>query len=128
MDTSSTKMLLDFVLQTLIIVITPIAIMLAHKLTREFAKRTGVTVAEQQALQLDDAIMKGIAFAHEQGRKALKLNLPAVASIDKRATAIDFVVRTLKEQKMPEKTREYIGGLIEARLNLDRSFTETGKS
>jgi hypothetical protein len=128
MDTSSTKMLLDFVLQTLVIIITPIAIMLAHKLTREFAKRTGVTVAEQQALLLDDAIMKGIAFAHEQGRKALKLNLPAVASIDKRATAIDFVVRTLKEQKMPEKTREYIGGLVEARLNLDRGFTETGKS
>lgn len=128
MDTSSTKMVLDFVLQTLVIIITPIAVMLAHKLTREFAKRTGVTLAEQQATMMDDAIMKGIAYAHEQGRKALKLNLPAVTSADKRATAIDFVVRTLKEQKMPEKSRDYIGGLVEARLHLDRGFTELDKS
>lgn len=127
MDTTSTKMILDFVMQMLVIIITPIAILLAHKLTKEFSKRTGVTLAEQQATQIDDAIMKGIAFAHEQSRKALKLSLSPVTSSDKRATAIDFVVRTLKEQKIPEKSRDYIGGLVEARLNLDRGFTETGK-
>lgn len=127
MDTESTKMLLDFVLQTLIIIVTPVAIMVAHKLTKEFSKRTGVALAEQQAHMIDDAIMKGISYAHEQSRKALKLNLPVVPGVDKRATAIDFVVRTLKEQRVPEKSREYIGGLVEARLNLDRAFTETDK-
>jgi hypothetical protein len=127
MDTASTKMIIDFILQTLVIIVTPVAILLAHKLTREFSKRTGVTVAEQQATALDDAIMKGIAFAHEQSRKAFKLNLPAVTSTDKRIAAVDFVMRTLKEQKLPEKSRDYISGLVEARLNLDRGFTETGK-
>jgi hypothetical protein len=127
MDTSAAKMILDFALQTLVIIITPLAIMIAHKLTHEFAKRTGVSLAEQQATLLDDAIMKGIAYAHEQSYKALKLNLPAVTSADKRATAVDFVLRTLKEHKMPEKSRDYIGSLVEARLNLDRVFTETGK-
>jgi hypothetical protein len=127
MDTASTKMIIDFILQTLVIIVTPVAILLAHKLTREFSKRTGVTVAEQQSTMLDDAVMKGIAFAHEQSRKALKLNLPAVTSTDKRVAAVDFVMRTLKEQKMPEKSRDYISNLVEARLNLDRGFPETGK-
>lgn len=127
MDTASTKIILDFALQTLILIATPVAIILAHKLTREFAKRTGVTLAEQQTTLIDDAVMKGIAFAHEQSRKALKLNVAPVSSSDKRSAAIDFAVRVLKEYKVPEKSREYIGGLVEARLNLDRGFTETGK-
>ena len=128
MDTSSTKAILDFILQLLVIVISPIGIMLAHKLTKEFSKRTGVALAEQQASTVDDAIMKGIAYAHEQSRKALKLNLPVVPGVDKRATAIDFVVRTLYEQKIPEKSRDYIGGLVEARLNLDRPYLESDKT
>jgi hypothetical protein len=101
--------------------------MLAHKGIREFTRRTGIALAEQQATLLDDAIMKGIAYAHEQSRKALKLHLPTVTGADKRAIAVDFVVRMLREQKVPEKTRDYIGNLVEARLNLDRGFTPAGK-
>ena len=127
MDVSSTKVVLDFILQMLVIVITPIGVMLAHRATREFAKRTGIVLAEQQTVVIDDAVMKGIAYAHEQSRKALKLNLPVVPGVDKRATAIDFVVRTLHEQKIPEKSRDYIGGLVEARLNIDRPYSGSDK-
>jgi hypothetical protein len=127
MDTTSTKMILDFILQTLVIIITPIAIMLAHKFTREFAKRTGVTVTEQHTTLLDDAIMKGIAYAQEQSRKALKLKQPPITSADKHAIAVDFVIRTLRENKIAEKSRDYIGVLVDARLNLDRVYTGKDK-
>ena len=127
MDSASTKAVLDFILQTLTIIVTPVLIMLAHKLTQEFAKRTGIALAEQQATLLDDAVMKGVAYAHEQSRKALKLNLPPIPGEDKRAMAVDFVVRNLQEQKTPEKARDHIANLIEARLHIDRPFTDSEK-
>lgn len=127
MNYAQAKPFLDFVLEMLVIVVTPLAIMLAHKLTKEFSRRTGVTVAERQATVIDDAVMKGIAYAHEQSRKALKLNAKKLTGDDKYATAVDFVVRMLREQRVPARTRDYIGTLVEARLNADRHFLESDK-
>jgi len=121
-ESSAGKETLGFLLQTLVLILTPVVLLLVKKLVTAIEKKTGLDVSTRQIELLNQAITDGIALAQEQAHKRLKLDEPPLTSDGKLDIAVKFVVEALRQSNGPQIARDYIIKLIEARLNMSRAL------
>lgn len=113
------QVLLSRVLEIAVVVLTPTLIVLGRALAASMAKKSGIELAERQYALIDELVNKGVSFAHEQGRKALKAD-KAMAPEDKAAAAVDFVDKGINQLGLPSAGKDLLLQLVEARLNQRR--------
>ena len=117
--------ILAHLLEIVVVIATPIIIVLVRKLIQVIEKKANVDVAERHEALLDEWITKGIAFGHEQGRKALKEGKDPVSGDEKKNAAVDFVAEGLKNTGLTEMGAEALAKLIESKLNVERAPEDT---
>jgi len=115
--------LLANVIQIAVVILTPTAILLAHKLVSVVAKKTGVEVSERHNALVDEWVNKGIHYAEEQGRKALKADKP-LSNDDKKAAAAKFAMDGLNSLGLPNAGRDALEALAESKLHMQRAEKE----
>jgi hypothetical protein len=69
---------------------------------------------------LESSMTKGVAWAEEQGRKALKNGSP-IKGDTKLELALEFVLRELQDRGYPELAREKLTRYLEAKLAAERA-------
>lgn len=113
--------LLDFLLQ----LISPIAIAALTTLAAIAVRKWGhkLDTDKQEALVrlTDGMITSGVAFAEEQGRKALRADNTKTDGAAKLETATDFVAQQLSTSGLPRIAEDELVKLIEARLARERA-------
>lgn len=113
------QLALTHLIEIAITVITPSLIIIARTYAKVLAERNGIELAERQYTLLDDLVNKGVSYAHEQGRKALKADKP-LSSTEKHAAAVEFVNSGLKHLGLVDASKDLLAQLVEAKLNLRR--------
>lgn len=68
----------------------------------------------------DNLIMAGVAFAEEQGRKALNAGQQKSKGAEKMELATRFIQRQLLESGLPTMTEQGLRELIESKLSQER--------
>lgn len=121
LSTTSGKALMEYVLQATVLIVTPIALLLANRAVRLIEKKTGLTASQQQIVLIDNAVYKGIAYAEELGRKQLKKSSVPLNGDEKRELALDFALDFLHRNNASEYTRDYLIKLVEAQVNIHRA-------
>lgn len=113
--------LLDFLLQ----LVTPIAIAvlttLAGIAVRKWGKKLDADKQEALIRLTDGLITSGIAFAEEQGRKALRADKVKTESAQKLSLATEYIQNQLDQSGLPNIAAEELQKLIESRLQQERA-------
>ena len=114
-------------LELVVLFATPVVLLLARKALILLETKLDVTIDDKYSSQVEHWITLGIAYAHEQGRKALKAGEPPLSSDAKKIAAVEFVVEALDRSGLPEVGRDSLAKYVEACLNLDRAYSDTEK-
>lgn len=114
------KAVMDYVMQAVVLIVTPIVLLLAKRAIQIVEQKTGLTATQQQLALVDDAVYKGVAYAEEQGRKALKVDEPAVESNMKRQIAAEFALDMIKNHNAADISRDYLLKMVEAHVSMSR--------
>jgi len=113
--------LLDFLLQ----LVTPIAIAVLTTLAGIAVRKWGHKLDHEKQESLvrltDSLITSGVAFAEEQGRKALRVDKVKTEGVDKLVIATDFVAQQLSSSGLPRIVEYELVKLIEAKLQTERA-------
>lgn len=113
--------LLDFLLQ----LVAPLSIAVLTTLASVAVRRWGRKLDQdkQEALirLTDGLVVSGVAFAEEQGRKALKAGGVKTEGAQKMSMATEFVSRQLAASGLPDIARDELTQLIESRLAQERA-------
>lgn len=120
LKTTTGHAVMEYVMQTIVLIVTPILLLLAKRVVQIVEQKTGLTATAQQIQLIDDAVYRGVAYAEEQGRKALKLNEDLPPGELKRQMAVEFALDMVKNHKAAELSRDYLMKLVEAQVNLQR--------
>lgn len=121
LSTTSGKALMEYILQATVLIVTPIALLLANRAVKLIEKKTGLTASQQQLALIDNAVYKGIAYAEELGRNQLKNSKVSLKSEEKRELAIDFALDFLHRNNARDYTRDFLVKLVEAHVNIHRA-------
>jgi hypothetical protein len=113
------QVLLTHLIEIAAVVLTPALIVVSRAFAASLAKKANIELAERQFALLDDLVNKGVSFAHEQGRKALKSN-GTISAEDKKAAAVNFVAQGINHLGLPGAGQELLTQFVEAKLNLRR--------
>jgi hypothetical protein len=112
-------------LEIVVVIATPLILVLVSKLVKVIEAKANIDVAERHEVMLDEWITKGIAFGHEQGRKALKEGKDPVSGDEKKNAAVDFIAEGLKNTGLAEMGAEALAKLVESKLNVERTPEDT---
>lgn len=112
--------LAEHVIEILVTILTPIIIVLINKAIKIFEQKTKIDVAERHEALIEMCVSSGIAFAHEQGRKALKSGAVPVKGDEKKIMALETASNKLKTLGVVEQDAEVLAQFIDARLNQER--------
>lgn len=115
------------IVELVVLVATPIIAVLVRKLVRVLEDKTSIDVAERQEALIDSLVNKGIAYAHEQARKALKDGEEPLDGDTKKNAAVDFVADILENTGVVTIGADALSKLVEAKLNIDRAPEDTEK-
>jgi hypothetical protein len=113
--------LLDFLVQLSAPFVTAILGVLGTWLVRKLTKKWDVEKQDAMVNLTNNLIASGVAFAEEQGRKALRSGKPRTKGADKLGMATDYIQRQLDSSGLPGIAEEELVKLIEARLQQERS-------
>lgn len=120
LKTTTGQAVMDYVFQTVVIIVTPIVLLLAKRVVQIVEQKTGLAASAHQLALVDDAVYKGVAYAEEQGRKAFKVNDPIPDGNMKRQMATEFALDMVKNHNAAEISRDYLLKMVEAHVNLAR--------
>jgi len=112
--------LAEHTLTILVTLLTPVLLVLVNKAIKVFESKTKIDVADRYEALIDECVRSGIAFAHEQSRKALKADQPPVPSDEKRIMAVELAVSKLETLGVIEQDAEVLAQLVDAKLNQER--------
>lgn len=112
--------LIDQITNTLAALLVIVVGFYGRKAILAFERKAKVDVPDPWEAQILAWIDKGIAYAEEQGRKALKRGLVGRALPAKLDTAATFVMDMADDAKLAEKGRVWLEKMIEARLVTQR--------
>ena len=104
---------------------TPLLLILARKLIQIIEAKTNVQVAEHYEVMVNEWVGRGIAYAHEQSRKALKADSKPLSGDEKKVAAVDFIAEGLRNTGVVSMGSDALAKLVESKLNMARSATET---
>jgi hypothetical protein len=113
--------LLDFLVQLSAPIVTMILGVLGTWVVRKLGRKWDAEKQEAVIRLTDNMIAAGVAFAEEQGRKALRVDKVKTESADKMQRAVDFVRQQLDASGLPSIGEEELKKLIEARLQQERT-------
>lgn len=119
--------IVEHVLELVVLVATPLVLLLVRKLVRVLEDKTKINVAERHESMIDDWVSKGIAYAHEQGRKALKSGRKPPSGEKKKIEAVEFISEALKNTGVVSLGSDALAKLVEAKLNLEREPDDAEK-
>jgi hypothetical protein len=122
MDANWIIILDKVVIPVILAIVAPILVVLAKKALDVFQEKTGLEVSKEHRSLLEDLVGKGIAFAEEQARKALKSGDAAPDGSSKLELAIDFISTNAEAMGLDTKADD-LAKLIEAKLFEDRPET-----
>jgi hypothetical protein len=112
-------------LEIVVVIATPLVLILVRKLIQVIEKKTDIDVAEKHEKMIDEWITKGIAYGHEQGRKALKEGKDPVTGDEKKNAAVDFIAAGLDNTGLVTMGRDALAKLVESKLNVERVAEDT---
>lgn len=111
-------------LSTLIDIVAPVLMVLAGwiawKLTKIFEAKTGYDVPANLEARLDAWAAQGVAYAEEQGRKALKANQDKLEMGAKKELALGYILDMAKTAGVPDLARDKLEKLVEAKVAMSR--------
>lgn len=110
--------------EIVVVFATPLLLLLARKLIQIIEAKTSIQVAEHYELMVDEWVGKGIAYAHEQSRKALKAGTKPLASDEKKVAAVDFIAEGLRNTGVVALGSDALARLVESKLSMARNATE----
>jgi len=113
--------LLDFLVQLSAPLVTMILGVLGTWVVRKLGRKWDAEKQEAVIRLTDNMIAAGVAFAEEQGRKALRKDNVKTEGADKMQSAVDFVRQQLDASGLPNIAEEELKKLIEARLQQERA-------
>jgi hypothetical protein len=119
MDSTWIVIIDQIVIPVIVAVVAPILIVLAKKALDVFQEKTGIQVAEAQRKMLEGLIDKGIAYAEEQARKAVKKGGDELDGESKLELAVDFISTNAAALGLDAKADD-LAKLIESKLYADR--------
>lgn len=120
LKTTTGQAIMDYVLQAVVLIVTPVVLLLAKRVVQIVEQKTGLAASAHQLALVDDAVYKGVAYAEEQGRKAFKVNEPIPDGNMKRQMATEFALDMVKNHNAAEISRDYLLKMVEAHVNLAR--------
>lgn len=112
--------ILEHVLELVVLIATPLVLLLAKKLIQVFEDKTGIDIAESQSYLVEKWVSQGIAYAEEQGSKALKAGAPPATGEEKKIMAVEFVAELMEKTGLDVLSRDALAKKVEALLHLDR--------
>lgn len=115
------------IVELVVLIATPIIAVLIRKLVRVLEDKTSIDIAERQEALIDGLVNKGIAYAHEQARKALKEGQDPMDGDTKKNAAVDFVAEALTNTGAASLGADALAKLVEAKLNIERAPEDTEK-
>jgi hypothetical protein len=113
--------LLDFLVELSAPLVTAILGVLGTWVIRKIGKKWDAEKVETLLRLKDGLVTSGVAFAEEQGRKALKNGEERTASADKLAAATEYVQAQLEQSGVGRMAESELVKLIEARLHIERT-------
>lgn len=120
-ETTQGHAVMAYVIEAVVLIATPILLILVKRIVQVIEERTGLSASAQQLELVDSAVYKGIAYAEEQARKALKTDAVAIKGDEKLEMAVDFALKMLKNHDIADMGRDYLTKTVEAHLNLIRT-------
>lgn len=112
-------------LEIVVVIATPLILLLVRKLIQVIEDKAKINIAIQHKQMVDEWITKGIAYGHEQGRKALKEGKDPVSGDEKKNAAVDFIASGLDNTGLVTIGRDALAKLVESKLNLERHPEDT---
>jgi hypothetical protein len=109
-------MLID-ILSAVLLILVPYFV---HRLLAYFEKKTGLELSANMKEKIDALLDKGIAFAEEQGHKALKKREKKLEMSDKLELGAGYVLDLADAADAKDWTMEKVKKMLEARLNETR--------
>ncbi|MEW6587265.1 MAG: hypothetical protein AB1442_16860 [Nitrospirota bacterium] len=113
------KTIIEHVLPIVISIVTPVLVYLLLRGIRYLEAKLVVDVSEGTEVALKEVLLRAIAFAEEQGMKAIKSG-GKMESAKKLDAALEFAVGEIKRMGLAEMTAGELTRLIEAMLNRQR--------
>lgn len=113
--------LLDFLLQLVAPIAVAVLTALAGVAVRKWGKKLDQDKQEVLVRLTDNLVTAGVAFAEEQGRKALNAGHPRSKGAEKMELATRFVQRQLMESGLPLMAEQGLRERIESRLAQERA-------
>lgn len=124
LKTTTGQAIMDYILQAVVLIATPILLLLAKRIVQIVEQKTDLAASAQQLALVDDAVYKGVAYAEEQGRKAFKVREPIPDGNMKRQMATEFALDMVKNNNAAEISRDYLLKMVEAHVNLARDSVD----
>ena len=97
-----------------------------HRLLSYFEKKTGLELSPYMQDKIDGLLDKGIAYAEEQGRKAIKKKEKALTMSEKLEHGANYVLDLADAVDAKGWTTEQVKKMLEGRLNQTRDEVEAG--
>ena len=119
------QIIVEHVLEIVVVIATPLVLLLVQKLIKVIEDKAGITVAQVHEQMIDEWVTKGIAYGHEQGRKALKAGKDPVTGDEKKNAAVDFIAAGLDNTGLVTMGRDALAKLVESKLNIERLPEDT---
>jgi len=113
--------LLDALLQLVAPIVIGVLGTLASIAIRKWGKKLDVDTQDRFIGLTQNLISSGVAFAEEQGRKALKVGEAQTDGARKLQHAVDYIQEQLEESRLPQMGTEKLERLIESRLHAERA-------
>jgi len=110
----------EHALTFLVTLLTPIFLVFVNKGIKLFEQKTKIDIAERHEALINMCISSGIAYAHEQGRKALKADAEPAKGEEKKIMAMETAMAKLQSLGVLEQDADALARLIDARLNQER--------
>ncbi|HUV14318.1 MAG TPA: hypothetical protein VMY18_11800 [Acidobacteriota bacterium] len=107
---------LENLIPTMFLIITPVAVMLVNRMLQKLAKRWHMEGALQYDQKVDELILKGIKAVENKSLSAVKKGGEMTPGEKKLDEAMKFVNAQLMAMKLPEKAATELSMLIESHL------------
>lgn len=110
------KLILENLIPLVFAVITPVILLLVHRLVAKLAAKWHIENIEKYDAKLDELVIKGIKAVEKVSLSKVKAGKEKTPSEQKLQEVIDWVNVKLKEQGLPEKAGKELAVLIESKL------------
>jgi len=108
--------LLETAVQFLSVVLLALAPIVALWVRSYLKNKVGLSLLEADFNRLLESIDEGIQLAEEESLAAIKRNLPVPNSATKESRAVSYILKTIEEERLEQRSAEWIKLKVRSRL------------